>query len=308
MIYTVTLNPSIDYHVWISTLTQGEIHEVQKEWKVAGGKGINVSKVLQILGMESTALGFVGGFTGDFIRSQVEMAGIRHQFIQIEQDSRINLKLKAEVETDFSGVSPAVPPQALEQLFQQLNRLSKDDYLILAGSVPGSLPADIYQTIMKQLRDKGVRIFLDAKGEALKNSLPERPFLIKPNHHELGELFGVAIATPMEALTYGRRAVELGAQNVIVSLAGQGAVFVNAQEAYVAHIPERKPVNSIGAGDSMVAGFLYSYSRADDVESAFRFAVAAGSTTALSEGFCTHEKIESFLPLITIEKIIELGC
>jgi 1-phosphofructokinase len=307
MIYTVTLNPSIDYHVWISTLTAGTIHEVQKEWKVAGGKGINVSKVLKILGMESTALGFVGGFTGDFIQRQLEQAGIRHQFIHIHQDSRINLKLKAEVETDFSGVSPEISPEALDQLLQQISRLTADDYLILAGSVPGSVPDDIYQTMMKRLRAKGVRIFLDAKGDALKHSLPEQPFLIKPNHHELGELFGVTISTPMEALKYGREAIERGAQNVIVSMAGQGAVFVNRQEAFVARIPQRKPVNSIGAGDSMVAGFLYSYVESNDFETAFRFAVAAGSTTALSEGFCTHEKIASFLPHITLEKIKGTG-
>jgi 1-phosphofructokinase len=308
MIYTVTLNPSIDYHVWIPALTEGTIHEVQKEWKVAGGKGINVSKVLKILGMESTALGFVGGFTGEFIRQQVEQAGIRHQFIPINQDSRINLKLKAEVETDFSGVSPEVPQEALDQLFQQIGQLSPDDYIILAGSVPGSIPGDIYRTIMRRLRAKGTRIVLDAKGDALKNSLPEQPFLIKPNHHELGELFGVAITTPREALAYGRKTIEAGAQNVIVSLAGQGAVFVNRQEAYVARIPQRKPVNSSGAGDSMVAGFLYSYTETNDYETAFRFAVAAGSTTALSEGFCTHEKIASFLPQVRIEKINEQGC
>ncbi|MFY0544060.1 1-phosphofructokinase [Brevibacillus sp. H7] len=303
MIYTVTLNPSIDYHVWLEGLSEGTIHEVQKEWKVAGGKGINVSKVLRILGVESTALGFVGGFTGAFIRQQVEQAGISHQFIQIEQDSRINLKIKAKTETDISGVPPAIPEAALRQLLDQMDRLEHGDYLVLAGSVPKSVPSDIYQTIMKQLRGKGVRIFLDAKGNALKNGLQEEPFLIKPNHHELGELFGVTIASAAEAVAYGRKALELGAQNVIVSLAGEGAVFVNRQAAYVAQIPPRKPVNSIGAGDSMVAGFLFGHAQGMETEAAFRFAVAAGSTTALSEGFCTHEKINEFLPDITITAI-----
>ncbi|MED3498345.1 1-phosphofructokinase [Brevibacillus agri] len=300
MIYTVTLNPSIDYHIWLSALSQGAIHEAKKEWKVAGGKGINVSKVLRALGEDSTALGFVGGFTGVFIQQQIEQAGIAHQFIQINHDSRINVKIKAENETDISGVSPPVPEEALERLFEQIDRLQSGDYLVLAGSVPKSLPSDMYQMIMQRLRGKGVRIFLDAKGQALKNGLPEEPFLIKPNHHELGELYGVTIATPAEAIEWGRKALQMGAQNVIVSMAGQGAVFVNRNEAYLAQIPQRKPVNSIGAGDSMVAGFLYGLTRGMDTEAAFRFAVAAGSTTALSEGFCTREKIEAFIQDVTI--------
>ncbi|ASJ56490.1 1-phosphofructokinase [Brevibacillus formosus] len=300
MIYTVTLNPSIDYHLWITALSQGTIHQAQKEWKVAGGKGINVSKVLRILGENSTALGFVGGFTGAFIQQQIEQADISHDLIQIGQDSRINLKIKAQTETDISGVSPDIPEEALQRLMQQIDSLQSGDYLVLAGSVPKSLPSDMYQTIMKRLRGKGVRIFLDAKGKALETGLSEEPFLIKPNHHELGELFGVTIATPAEAIDMARKSLQMGAQNVIVSMAGQGAVFVNREAAYVAQIPQRKPVNSIGAGDSMVAGFLYAYRQGMDTEAAFRFAVAAGSTTALSEGFCTHEKIHAFLPEITI--------
>lgn len=300
MIYTVTLNPSIDYHVGLSSLAKGTINEAQKEWKDAGGKGINVSKVLRILGMESTALGFVGGFTGTFIQQQIEQAGIYHQLIRVEQDSRINIKIKAEVETDITGISPAIPEAALQQLLGQLDQLQRGDYLVLAGSVPKSVPADIYQTIMERLRNKGIHLFLDAKGEALQSSLAEKPFLIKPNHHELGELFGVTITTMEEAAAYGRQALERGAKNVIVSMADQGAVLINQQEAYAARIPESKPVNSIGAGDSMVAGFLYAHTQGWRAEEAFRFAVAAGSTTALSEGFCTHEKITSFLPQITI--------
>ncbi|BAH46818.1 fructose 1-phosphate kinase [Brevibacillus brevis NBRC 100599] len=303
MIYTVTLNPSIDYHLWITALSQGTIHQAQKEWKVAGGKGINVSKVLRVLGENSTALGFVGGFTGAFIQQQIEQADISHDLIQIGQDSRINLKIKAQTETDISGVSPDIPEEALQRLMQQIDSLQSGDYLVLAGSVPKSLPSDMYQTIMKRLRGKGVRIFLDAKGKALETGLSEEPFLIKPNHHELGELFGVTIATPAEAIDMARKSLQMGAQNVIVSMAGQGAVFVNRQAAYVAQIPQRKPVNSIGAGDSMVAGFLYGYRQGMDTEASFRFAVAAGSTTALSEDFCTHEKIKAFLPEITITAI-----
>ncbi|WP_047152305.1 1-phosphofructokinase [Aneurinibacillus tyrosinisolvens] len=304
MIYTLTLNPSIDYHIWIPQLTEGTIHQVQKEWKDAGGKGINVSKVLKGLGMESIALGFTGGFTGAFIQQQVENMGILHRFVSVEGDSRINVKLKTGTETDLSGVAPAVSQEALKQLFAEIDELSEGDYLVLAGSVPDSIPDDIYRTVVKRLAGKGVRIFLDAKGGALRSCLSERPFLIKPNHHELGELFGVSVDTPAKALEYGRETVVLGAQNVIVSMAGQGAVFVNEREAYYAQIPQRKAVNSIGAGDSMVAGFLYMYEQTGQVEPAFRFAVAAGSSTALSEGFCTHEKIQQFMPSITIDRLL----
>jgi len=304
MIYTVTLNPSVDYHLWIPAIREGTLLQVQKEWKAAGGKGINVSRVLKILGMESTALGFVGGFTGAFIRQQVEQAGIAHQLVAIEQDSRINLKIKAETETDISGAAPVIPPEAAAQLMKQLDELlGSGDDLVLAGSIPQSLPGDFYQTIMRRLRNRGVRIFLDAKGDTLRRGLAEAPFLIKPNHHELGDLFGVTITTTTDAIQYGQRALEMGAQNVIVSMAGQGAVFVNRREVYVAAIPPRKPVNSVGAGDAMVAGYLYADRSGMEREAAFRFAVAAGSTTALSEGFCTQENIDGFLPEITIQKI-----
>ena len=177
-----------------------------------------------------------------------------------------------------------------------LRNLGPNDYLVLAGSVPASLPPDIYQSIINELKSKGVRIFLDAKGKALEQSLASQPFLIKPNHHELGELFGTTIETSEQAVRYGREAVERGAQNVIVSLAGKGAVFVNQEVAFIAEIPSSRPVNSIGAGDSMVAGFLYACVKKYEVKEAFRYAVAAGSTTALSQGFCTPKKINAFLP------------
>lgn len=303
MIYTVTLNPSIDYHVTLPALTEGTINEVQKEWKVAGGKGINVSKVLRILGVQSTALGFIGGFTGSFIQQQIEEARILHQFIRVEQDSRINLKIKAGNETEITGQSPAISEEALQQLLGQLDMLQSGDYLVLAGSIPKSLPSDIYHVIMKRLRNKGVHLFLDAKGEALRSGLSEKPFLIKPNHHELGELFDTTITTTDEAAAYGRKAMEMGAKHVIVSMADQGAVLVSEQGAFAARIPQSKAVNSIGAGDSMVAGFLYAHIQGWNAQEAFRFAVAAGSTTALSEGFCNHEKIASFLPNVSISII-----
>lgn len=308
MIYTLTLNPSIDYHIRLLDFTEGTINQVQNEWKVEGGKGINVSKVLKNLGMESMVLGFVGGFTGDFIRGQINQQGIAHQLIQIAEDSRINMKLKSSVETEITGVSPRISESALYQLFEQLEKLTDEDFLVLAGSVPDCLPADIYQRIIQHLQTRRVRIFLDAKGQALRNSLSQHPFLIKPNHHELGELFGVKITSPQDAIVYGRKAIQLGAENVIVSMAGEGAVFVNSQQAFLAQIPLSEPVNSIGAGDSMVAGFLFYYVKTGKVAKAFHYAVAAGSTTALSQGFCTPEKIQQFLSRIIITEMTEKGC
>ncbi len=303
MIYTVTLNPSIDYHVWIETMTEGSIHQAQKEWKAAGGKGINVSKVLHNLGSASIALGFVGGFTGSFIQQQLEQEGIKHRFIPISGDSRVNIKIKAERETDLSGVSPHIPKEALKQLLDQLDQMERNDFLVLAGSVPESLPADIYRLIMQRMNEIGVHVILDAKGTALGNALAEKPFLIKPNHHELGDLFGVTVTTPEDAVVYGRRALEMGASNVIVSMAGDGAVFVNHTTALLAQFPRQQLVNSIGAGDSMVAGFLYAYTRGQVQKEVFRYAVAAGSATAISEGFCTPEKIQAFLPRISITEL-----
>ncbi|WP_134701444.1 1-phosphofructokinase [Ammoniphilus sp. YIM 78166] len=303
MIYTLTLNPSIDYHIRLHSFSEGVINPVTEEWKDAGGKGINVSKVLNVLGMDSMALGFIGGFTGAFIQQQVETLGISHQFIAVSGDSRINVKMKAATETEFTGISPIISSEAMDQLMDQIRTLDHADFLVLAGSVPASLPPDIYQMIMHEVKGKGVRVFLDAKGKALEQSLASRPFLIKPNHHELGELFATTIETPEQAVHYGREAVNRGAQNVIVSLAGKGAVFINQEVAYVAEIPPTRPVNSIGAGDSMVAGFLYAYVKDFEIKEAFRYAVAAGSTTALSQGFCTPEKIHAFIPSITINLI-----
>jgi len=303
MIYTVTLNPSIDYHVWIPALEAGTIQQAEKEWKDAGGKGINVSKVLRNLGLDSVALGFAGGFTGAFITQQLERQGITHRLIPIPYDTRINLKIKGQSETDISGVSPEIPPAAMDQLYEQLDLLTSEDILVLAGSVPRSLPEDLYQQIMQRLKPRKVRIFLDAKGKALARGIRAEPFLIKPNHLELGELYGVTIESLEEAVHYGRRAQAEGAQHVLVSMGGAGAVLVTREAAWMARIPPREPVNTIGAGDSMVAGFLYALTKELELPEALRFAVAAGSATALSEGLCTRETIELFLPEVSIDRM-----
>ncbi|WP_139488001.1 1-phosphofructokinase [Brevibacillus dissolubilis] len=300
MIYTVTLNPSVDYHIWLSSFSEGETHVVEREAKMAGGKGINVSIVLKQLGMESKALGFLGGFTGEFIRMELNAKGVSHDFIPVAGDTRINMKLKTAHETECNGISPQIPEEAAAKLLKQLQALTAEDSLVLAGSMPSSLPQYFYRQIIEQAAAKGVTVFLDSKGEALHQAIPARPFLIKPNHHELGDLFCVQIETPDEAIPYAKKLVEQGAQNVIVSLAGRGAIFTDGHVTYVAQVPKGEVVNSVGAGDSTVAGFLYQWQKTGDKLQAFRYGLASGSATAFHEGFCTPESIEELLPQVQI--------
>ncbi len=302
MIYTVTLNPSVDYHIWLSALEEGGVHLVEREAKVAGGKGVNVSLVLKRLGRDSTALGFVGGFTGAFIRQKLEKQGIATSFLEVDGDTRINIKIKAGQETEVNGLSPFIPKETVARLFDQLRRLGPDDSLVLAGSIPASVGPDVYAEMLRLVSGSGVTVYLDTHGKALLHSLSARPFLIKPNHHELGEVFDVVIDTPEEALIYARKLAEAGAQNVIVSLAGAGAVFTDGQKSYIATVPKGEVKNSTGAGDSVVAGFLHEWERTRDKAAAFRFGVAAGSATAFSDGFCTPESIARLLPDVHIKQ------
>ncbi|WP_232696394.1 1-phosphofructokinase [Brevibacillus daliensis] len=303
MIYTVSLNPAIDYHIWLPSLRPGEITGATKDLKISGGKGINVSKVLKNLGESTTACGFIGGFTGEFIQKEMNDLHIPTSFIEVEGATRINVKLKAEEETDISGVSPIISEKAFMQLLKQMKGLTHTDQLILAGSVPKGLPEDTYEIIMDEVKAKGLKVALDTSGIALKQGIRKKPFLIKPNHHELGELFEVTINTPEEAIHYAKQIVEQGVTNVIVSLAGNGAVLVNQEAAYIATFPKSKPVNSIGAGDSVVAGFMHAVNKNLEQMEAFRFAVACGTATALSEGLCTPDSIKEIIPTIQVSNI-----
>ncbi|MGG1574052.1 1-phosphofructokinase [Fictibacillus sp. NRS-1165] len=304
MIYTVTLNPSIDYFVTVNQLVEGSINLAAEQNIVAGGKGINVSKVLKNLGVESIATGFIGGFTGDFIERSLHALNIATRFVRVEDNTRINVKLNTGKETEINGISPGLKESDLCQLEENLlSQLNPSDYVVLAGSLPASLPDGFYGQLISRLRAKGAHVILDTKGTPLQKALRHQPFLIKPNHHELGELVGAAIETPEEAVIYGRKLIHEGAENVLVSMAGQGAVFISKTIAAYANVPAGTVKNSVGAGDSVVAGFLAHYTRSRKLLEAFKFGVTAGSTSAFSTGFCTITEIEKYLPEVHVQAI-----
>ena len=264
------------------------------EQMMAGGKGINVSIVLQNLGIENTALGFIAGFTGEESRRQVSQIGIRAQFISIPEGiSRINLKLRSIDGTEINGMGPTIGQAQLDALYEKLDTLTDQDTLVLAGSIPASMPSSIYSDIMERLQEKGVTFVVDATKQLLLNVLRYKPFLIKPNNHELGELFGVTLSTREAVVPYARRLQERGARNVLISMAGQGAVLVAEDgSVHLTPAPKGTLVNAVGAGDSMVAGFLAGWQEQHDYGHAFRMGVAAGSASAFSRYLATREEVE----------------
>ncbi len=296
MIYTVTFNPAIDYIVHAGSMRLGEVNRNSQEKIYIGGKGINVSFVLKELGVDSTALGFAAGFTGDAIVQGVQDKGIDADFVQLEQGfSRINLKIKSDEETELNGRGPDIPETAIRSLFEKLEHLEFGDTLVLAGSIPGSLPSDMYEHILQLLTGRGIRTVVDASGELLLRVLRYRPFLIKPNHHELGELFGVTLHTMEEALPYAQRLREMGARNVLVSMAEQGAFLLSEDgELYRCGVCRGTVKNSVGAGDSMLAGFLAGLVEGDTAY-ALRLGTAAGGATAFSEGLAKGTEIRRLL-------------
>lgn len=295
MIYTVTFNPSLDYIVSVDEFKLGLTNRTSSELLLPGGKGINVSIVLMNLGIPSTALGFVAGFTGDELVRRLERIGVKNGFINIEEGfSRINLKLKSIDGTEINGMGPKISDEKTAKLIEQLRGLGKDDVLFLSGSIPASVPDDIYQKIVKSLDKKGVRIAVDATRDLLMNVLPYQPFLIKPNNHELGEIFDVELKKRDEVVPYAKKLQEKGAQNVLVSMAGEGAVLAAADgTVYEAPAPLGRLVNGVGAGDSMVAGFMAGWLEKEDYEHAFYMGLSAGSASAFSENLATREEIEA---------------
>ena len=288
MIYTVTFNPSLDYIVSVENFQLGLTNRTSSELILPGGKGLNVSMVLGNLGITNTALGFVAGFTGDEIVRRIEEMGVKSDLIQIREGiSRINLKLKSIDGTEINGCGPLISEENIQKLMSRLDVLNRGDVLILAGSIPGSMPNDIYRKIMQRLEGKGVMIAVDATRELLINVLEYHPFLVKPNNYELGEIFGE------EVIPYAKRMQEMGADNVLVSMAGEGAVLAASDGSiHMAPAPKGKLVNSVGAGDSMVAGFIAGWMEKHDYIHAFTMGVAAGSASAFSELLATKEEIE----------------
>jgi 1-phosphofructokinase len=293
MIYTVTFNPSLDYIVSCDDFILGQTNRTTKEIIYPGGKGINVSIVLRNLGLDTTALGFLAGFTGDEIKRLILKEGIKNEMIEVNNGfSRINIKLRSSQESELNGMGPSIDEQSIKKLYQKLDNLTSDDILVLAGSIPSSMPSNIYSDIMDYLKDKNMKIVVDATKDLLLNVIPYKPFLIKPNNHELGELFNVKLNTREEVVPYARKLIELGARNVLVSLAGEGAVLVDENgEVYSSKAPKGKVINSVGAGDSMVAGFLYGYKTFNNYNEAFKYGVCTGSASAFSEQLAKLDEV-----------------
>mgnify|MGYP005936208761 CR=1 FL=1 len=297
MIYTVTFNPALDYVVKMDSLELGMVNRSKSEAIFYGGKGINVSTVLKNIGVDSVALGFVAGFTGKEIEDGVKAMGVKTDFIQLKNGlSRINVKIKAEQETEINGQGPEIPEKKVEELMKQLSALGEGDVLFLAGSIPSSMPQDTYERLLARLDGKGVRCVVDATRALLANVLPYHPFLIKPNNHELGELVG-RVLTGDEEITAAARALQTqGARNVLVSMAGDGALLVDETGAvHRIGCPKGRVVNSVGAGDSMVAGFVAGYLQTGRYDDALRLGTACGSATAFSLGLAKKSEIDALL-------------
>lgn len=297
MIYTVTFNPSLDYVVDVESFKTGMVNRTVSEHIMPGGKGVNVSIVLSNLGMKNKALGFVGGFTGAALEEQLDKKGIATDFVRLEEQlTRINVKLRSDEESEINGQGPHISEKNIEELYKKLDRLSADDYLVLAGSIPATMPKSMYFDIMTRLKDKGIRIIVDATNELLLNVLPLGPFLIKPNNHELGEMFGTEIKDKADVIIYGRVLQEKGAQNVLVSMAGDGAVLIASDgKIYQSEAPKGELKNSVGAGDSMVAGFITGFIEGGNYEKAFQMGVCTGSASAFSEELATRPEVMALM-------------
>lgn len=295
MIYTVTFNPALDYVVHMDEVLLGAVNRSHSEEIYYGGKGINVSMVLKNLGVDSIALGFVAGFTGEVIEKGVKSLGVKTDFIPLEKGiSRINVKIKSKEEMEINGQGPDISDGALQSLLKKIEAIENGDTLVLAGSIPASLPSDIYENIMAGLQARSIRVVVDATKELLRNVLKYEPFLIKPNNHELGEMFGVEINTTEEIIHYAKELQKEGARNVLVSRAKEGAVLVTETgELFQMGVPKGVLKNSVGAGDSMVAGFLAGYLEKQDYGYALKMGTAAGSATAFSDGLADQKMIQS---------------
>ncbi len=296
MIYTVTFNPAIDYVVHTGEMKLGATNRSEREEMYFGGKGINVSIVLRELGIASRVLGFTAGFTGEAIEKGLTKAGIDTDFVRLETgNSRINVKIKASEETELNGQGPDIDDKAIAALFEKLDRLSDGDTLVLAGSIPSSLPSDIYERILERLSDRNIRAVVDATKDLLLNVLKYKPFLIKPNNHELGEMFGVTLKSDEEIETYARKLKEMGAANVLISMAGDGAMLIDEYgKKHRCGVCKGTVKNSVGAGDSMVAGFIAGVLNGD-YEYALKLGTAAGGATAFSAGLATKKEITELL-------------
>lgn len=305
MIYTVTLNPSIDYVIKVDKLTTGNINRVNEEHVYPGGKGINVTRILKSLDNDNIALGFVSGFTGDYIINSLQELNLKSDFIKVKEGfTRINVKVKSEEETEINGQGPKISEEELNQFYKVIDKLVDGDILILSGSIPSCLDERLYESIMKKVEDRDIKVIVDATKNLLLNVLKYKPFLIKPNNHELAEMFNVELNSTEDVVFYARKLKEMGAQNVLISMGKDGALLVTENdEVFASSVAKGEVVNSVGAGDSMVAGFIAGYLKSNSYEEALRLGSASGGATAFSSDLATREFIDKLVDEIKIEKI-----
>lgn len=302
MIYTVTLNPSIDYIVRLDAVEVGQVNRMESDDKYAGGKGINVSRILKRLAIDNTATGFIGGFTGRFITEELEKEGISTAFVPVSQDTRINVKIKADQETEINGAGPVISEQELEALKAQLAHLTADDVVVFAGSAPTNLGNQVYKELLPIAKEVGAAIVCDFEGQTLLDSLGYQPLLVKPNNHELEAIFDVTLKTLDDIETYARKILEMGAQNALISMAGDGALLVTENAAYFAKPIKGQVKNSVGAGDSMVAGFTGELVKSGDALEALKWGVACGTATTFSDDLANIDFIKETYEKVEVEK------
>ncbi|MEJ8304421.1 1-phosphofructokinase [Saccharibacillus sacchari] len=303
MIYTVTLNPSIDYIVEVEDLKLDALNRMKRDLKLPGGKGINVSRILSRLGVENTAWGFLGGFTGRFIEDVLKSESIVTDFVNVQDDTRINIKLKHGGETEINGQGPQIGDKEAHALVEKLRALTEEDIVVLSGSVPPSLGGSFYDRLIAVIKERGAKFVIDTTGDALLQALPHGPLLVKPNHHELAELFGVEIEGQEDLIKYGRKLLEKGAKNVLISMAGDGALLVTEEQVYHANVPKGEVRNSVGAGDSMIAGFVGTLAKTNNPLEALRTGTASGSATAFSDDLAERAKIDSLLSQVQVNPV-----
>ena len=304
MIYTVTLNPSIDYVINLEYLKKGQVNRVNDEHVYPGGKGINVSRVLKTLGHDNVATGFVSNFTGDFIINSLSDLNVKSDFIKLDNGfTRINVKIKSDEETEINGGGPHISDEKLKELFDKLSELKEGDILVLAGSIPSTLKEDLYEKIMEHVKGNNVKVVVDATKNLLLNVLKYNPFLIKPNNHELEEIFNVKLENVEDIAVYGKKLQKMGARNVLVSMGKDGALLITEdKEIFISNVPKGRVINSVGAGDSMVAGFISGYTNSNSYEEALRLGAASGSATAFSSDLATKEFIDKLIQEIKVER------
>ena len=297
MIYTITFNPALDYISQVDNFEIGKINRTKTEKILPGGKGLNVSTVLKNLGIESTALGFIAGFTGDELKKDIEQRGIKTDFIKVEKGiTRINVKISSTEETALNGNGPEITEEDIQKLLEKIEKIKNGDIVILAGNIPKCINNNIYEIICKALEQNNVRFIVDATKELLMNVLKYKPFLIKPNKEELEETFKEKIETKEDIVSHAKKLQSMGAQNVLISLGGDGAILVTTEdEVYFSKAPKGKVVNTVGAGDSMVAGFIAGYEKSGDFEQAFKMGIATGSASAFSMNLATEQEVANLL-------------